>query len=131
MSKPVKIILIVIIVIAVLFGLIKWVILPMTIQKQARDTIESVDLTSAEQNAFNAKFTAYEGSQRGAIVKSLIQMVKMNNESSDRKVSIEFKGTTYSNSNVSSVSSLITSSDTYNITIKYSSNKYVESISIE
>lgn len=130
MNKTVKIILIVIIAIAIIFGLIKWVILPMTIQKQAQDAIESVDLNSAEINAFNAQFTAYEGTQKGSTIKALVQMVSMNNSTSDKLVAIKFNGTTYSSTNVSSVSSLITTSNTYNVTLKYDSKGYVETISI-
>ncbi len=130
MNKTVKIILIVIIAIAIIFGLIKWVILPMTIQKQAKDAIESVDLNSAEINAFNAQFTAYEGTQKGSTIKALVQMVSMNNSTSDKLVAIKFNGTTYSSTNVSSVSSLITTSNTYNVTLKYDSKGYVETISI-
>lgn len=130
MNKTVKIILIVIIAIAIIFGLIKWVILPMTIQKQAQDAIESVDLNSDEINAFNVKFTAYEGTQKGSTIKALVQMVSMNNSTSDKLVAINFNGTTYSSTNVSSVSSLITTSNTYNVTLKYDSKGYVETISI-
>lgn len=129
MNKTVKIILIVIIAIAI-FGLIKWVILPMTIQKQAQDAIESVDLNSAEINAFNAQFTAFEGTQKGSTIKALVQTVSMNNSTSDKLVAINFNGTTYSSTNVSSVSSLITTSNTYNVTLKYDSKGYVETISI-
>ena len=121
MNKTVKIILIVIIAIAIIFGLIKWVILPMTIQKQAQDTIESVDLNSAEINAFNAKFTAYEGTQRGSTIKALVQMVSMNNSNNDKLVAINFNGTTYSGTNVSSVSSLITISNTSGATARSNS----------
>jgi predicted PurR-regulated permease PerM len=131
MNKTVKIILIVIIAIAIIFGLIKWVILPMTIQKQAQDTIENVDLNSDEINAFNVKFTAYEGTQKGSTIKALVQMVSMNNSTSDKLVAINFNGTTYSSTNVSSVSSLITTSNTYNVTLKYDSKGYVETISIK
>lgn len=131
MSKSIKIVLAVIIAILILFSLIKWVILPITIRKQAQDTIESVDFSSAELNAFNAKFMSYEGTQKGSAIKSLVQMVSNNNDSSDKMVSIDFKGTTYSNSNVSSVSNLISSSDTFNVKIKYATNGFVETISIE
>lgn len=131
MSKSAKIILAVIIAILILFGLIKWVILPITIRKQAQDSIESIDFSSAELNAFNVRFMAYEGTQKGTVIKSLIKMVSINNDDNDKIVSIDFKGTTYSNSNVSSVSNLIISSDTYNVKIKYDTNGYVETISIE
>lgn len=126
MNKTVKIILIVIIAITIIFGLIKWVILPMTIQKH----IERVDMNFAEINAFNAQFTAYEGTQKGSTIKALVQKVSMNNSTSDKLVAINFNGTTYSSTNVSSVSSLITTSNTYNVTLKYDSKGYVETISI-
>lgn len=126
MSKVVKTILIVIIVIAILFWIIKWFILPMMIQIKARNAFESVDLITA----FNEKFTCYEGTQEGSSIKILVNTISHSNSSSDKMVAINFKGTTYSNSNVSSVSSLITASNTYNVTIKYDSEGYVETISI-
>ena len=76
-------------------------------------------------------FTSYEGTQKGVVVKVLVDSVRGNNSGSDRIVSINFKGKTYSNNDISLVSDLIKTSDTYNVTMKYDSNGYVETIIID
>ncbi len=129
MSKTMKIILIVA-VIAILFGLIKGIILPKTTNEQSRDTIDDSKLDYAEKAAFNITFTQYEGNKEGNTIKKLVQIVSESNSDGDRAVSINFKGKTYSNGNVSTVSNLINTSATYNVTVKYDSQGYVETISI-
>lgn len=120
-----------IVVMTILFGLMKGLVLPVTIYSGARDTIQSADLSSAERDTFNAMFTSYEGTQKGVVVKVLVDSVRENNSGSDRIVSINFKGKTYSNNDISLVSDLIKTSDTYNVTMKYDSNGYVETIIID
>ena len=57
-------------------------------------------------------------------------MVARNNNNGKKLVSINFKGTIYSNNNVSSVIDLITVLNTYNVIINYDTNGYVETIKI-
>ena len=46
---------------------------------QAQDTVSGSGMTEAEVTAFNQKFTKYEGTFKGSMVKSLIQEVNANN----------------------------------------------------
>ena len=128
-----KIIFIVVVSLAILVALIKIVILPTIIQSQTPSIFDNIEeeLDSTEINAFNSSFTNYSGTQNGIIVKSLIQTVQINNSSSNKMISINFNGTTYSSSDVSSVSTLINSSNTYNVTFGYDSQGYINTISIK
>ena len=61
---------------------------------KAQDTINGSGMTQAEVQAFNEKFTKYEGSQRGSSVRSLIQEVVSNNgtqenQDASRTVSVD------------------------------------------
>lgn len=49
------------------------------ILNQAQDTINGSGMSQADVQAFNSKFTKYEGKQRGSVVRSLIQEVIANN----------------------------------------------------
>ena len=46
---------------------------------QAQDTVSSSGMSDAEITAFNQKFTKFEGTVSGSMVKSLIQEVNANN----------------------------------------------------
>lgn len=61
---------------------------------QAQDTVNNSGMTQAEVTTFNNKFLKYEGKQKGAVVKSLINEIKAanadeNNISANRKITIE------------------------------------------
>lgn len=131
MSRIIKIMLVSIAMILIF----KNVIVPMRIKteelKESSEVIQSENFTSIEQNAFNNLFTVYEGNQKGAYVKALVQVVSSHNQTGNRNVSIEFKGTIYSNSNISAVSNLIATTNTYDVKIKYDSDNYVEMIVID
>lgn len=49
------------------------------ILNQAQDTINGSGMSQADVQAFNSKFTKYEGKQRGSVVRSLVQEVIANN----------------------------------------------------
>ena len=49
------------------------------ILNQAQDTINGSGMTQAEVQAFNSKFTKYEGDRRGSVVRSLLQEVVSSN----------------------------------------------------
>ena len=48
---------------------------------QAQDTVNNSGMTQAEITAFNNKFLKYEGTQKGSVVKSLINEVLATNQS--------------------------------------------------
>ena len=59
--------------------------------KQAAGIINTDAMSAVEMEAFNTKFTQYEGNQRGSKIKSLYNDVLQNNinqDSTDRKVKI-------------------------------------------
>lgn len=87
------------------------------------DAQKAVDETNAQMSkqeieAFNMQFKMYEGTQRGTIVKSLIQTVKASNVNSEHTVNI--------NENID-----INSSQTYTVTLQYGSDGRVTGIIIQ
>lgn len=49
----------------------------------ATDQINNSDMTSIETTTFNQKFTKYEGSQKGSMIRSLVQEVMAYNSSKE------------------------------------------------
>ena len=107
---------------------------------KAQDTINGSGMTQAEVQAFNEKFTKYEGKQRGSSVRSLIQEVVSNNGTqenidSGRLVVVQGNGTnaagiSVSNTKVSGTSN-IKNTATYTISFEYATNGCVNKIIIE
>ncbi len=107
---------------------------------KAQDTINGSGMTQAEVQAFNEKFTKYEGKQRGSSVRSLIQEVVSNNGTqenidSGRLVAVQGNGTnaagiSVSNTKVSGTSN-IKNTATYTISFEYATNGCVNKIIIE
>ncbi len=63
----------------------------------AQDTVSNSGMSQAEISAFNTKFTKYEGTIKGSVVRSMIQEViasnsDENNESAGRLIAIEIDG---------------------------------------
>lgn len=50
---------------------------------QAQDTVNNSGMTQAEISAFNNKFLKYEGTQKGSVVKSLVNDAIVNNADSN------------------------------------------------
>ena len=50
---------------------------------QAKDVVSGSGMTQAEVQAFNAKFTQYEGNKKGSEVRSMVQEVMQNNNSDE------------------------------------------------
>lgn len=107
---------------------------------KAQDTINGSGMTQAEVQAFNEKFTKYEGKQRGSSVRSLIQEVVSNNGTqenidSGRLVAVQGNSTnaagiSVSNTKVSGTSN-IKNTATYTISFEYAANGCVNKITIE
>lgn len=108
---------------------------------KAQDTINGSGMTQAEVQAFNEKFTKYEGKQRGSSVRSLIQEVISNNgtqENIDSGRLVAVEGTANTNGAGISVSSTtvsgtanIKNTATYTISFEYAANGCVNKIIIE
>lgn len=92
-----------------------------------------IDLSTIEINSFNAMFMSYEGTQKGSILKSLISNVDSENTeyNGTREISINFSGKNYKTSKeLSELTSLISSSSIYEVTLEYDSNQLINSIQI-
>ena len=50
---------------------------------QGKDVVSGSGMTQAQVQAFNAKFTQYEGTQKGSAIRSLVQEVMANNNSDE------------------------------------------------
>ena len=50
---------------------------------QAKDVASGSGMTQSEVQAFNAKFTQYEGKQKGSAIRSMVQEVLANNNGSE------------------------------------------------
>ena len=57
---------------------------------QAQDTVNNSGMSQAEITAFNNKFLKYEGTQKGSVVKSLVNEVISNNANSSN-ATVELK----------------------------------------
>lgn len=89
---------------------------------QAQDTVNNSGMTQAEITTFNNKFLKYEGTQKGSVVKSLVNEVIASNADSSNPVV-----------KVNGASGGITTSDidttaTYTVALEYNSNGRVDNI---
>ena len=89
---------------------------------QAQDTINNSGMSQAELQTYNSQFLKYEGSQKGTVVKSMIQEVLAvnNNGSSVDKIKVMYGGANLAAS--TNPTSGIDSSKTYTVTLEYGSN---------
>ena len=95
---------------------------------QAQDTVTNSGMTEAELTAFNNKFLKYEGSQKGSMVKSMIQDVKSNNAnaSDSHTVKVTLSNAGENNSNDLTTTSSIDSKHTYTVKMVYTSNRITQ-----
>ena len=100
---------------------------------QAQDTVNNGGMSQAEIASFNNKFLKYEGSQKGSVVKSLINEVLASNaDDSNPKITVTVaqKGNGSSISSTQSPStSAIDTAQKYTIVLTYSDGR-VSSIAI-
>ena len=105
---------------------------------QAQDTVSSSGMSDAEITAFNQKFTKYEGTFKGSMVKSLVQEVRANNsnKANSEKI-VKLSGTPVnggaatSDGTDSPTTSGVVNTDTYKITVEsYASDGRVSKISV-
>ena len=89
---------------------------------QAQDTINNSGMSQAELQTYNSQFLKYEGSQKGTVVKSMIQEVLAvnNNGSSVDKIKVMYGGADLAGS--TNPTSGIDSSKTYTVTLQYNSS---------
>ena len=89
---------------------------------QAQDSINNSGMSQAELQTYNSQFLKYEGSQKGTVVKSMIQEVLAvnNNGSSVEKIKVMYGGTDLAG--LTNPTSGIDSSQTYTVTLQYDSS---------
>lgn len=77
---------------------------------QAQDTVNNSGMSQAEITAFNNKFLKYEGTQKGSVVKSLVNEVIANNVSNPE---VKINGTKPTDTNG------IKTTETYTVKLEY------------
>ncbi len=87
---------------------------------QAQDTVNNSGMSQAEISTFNNQFLKYEGSQKGSVVKSMINEVIASNSDSNHSsngatVTVTLNGTKMSTITTSGIST----SKTYTIELEY------------
>lgn len=88
---------------------------------QAADVIDESSMSEVEVASFNAQFTQYEGTQRGTVVRSLLQMILSNNLSQtdeNRKVEVSGVVTMTKEATEAPIDGIQTGS-TYNVELQY------------
>ena len=59
------------------------------IYNQAQSVVDGSGMSEAELSTFNNKFTKYEGTQRGSVVKAMVNEVASNNaNNADKKITL-------------------------------------------
>ena len=86
---------------------------------QAQDTVNNSGMSQAEITAFNNKFLKYEGTQKGSVVKSLVNEVISNNANSSN-ATVELKDK--DNGNITTTSAILTDK-TYDVTLSYENGR--------
>ena len=84
---------------------------------QAQDTVNNSGMTQAEVKTFNGQLVKYEGSQKGTVVKTMIQEVlAINNNGSGYTITVNVNGTAISTTNPTKD---INNASTYNVELVY------------
>ena len=88
---------------------------------QAANAVDESSMSEVEMSTFNSRFTQYEGQQRGATIKSLLQMILSNNMSeTDENRKVEVSGVvTMTKDDTEAPIDEINTSSTYNVEIQY------------
>ena len=83
----------------------------------AQDTVNNSGMTQAEVQTFNGQLVKYEGSQKGTVVKTMIQEVlAINNNGSGYTITVNVNGTAISTTNPTKD---INNASTYNVELVY------------
>ena len=99
---------------------------------QAQDTVNNSGMTQAEITAFNNKFLKYEGTQKGSVVKSLINEVLATNQtlsdSEKVKVTVTKKGngTEIASASATPTTSAVDTAQSYTVKLTYSNGRVTQ-----
>lgn len=94
------------------------------------DDFLNMNIGDNDVEKFNNNFSKYVGQQNGTTVRLMINAIRDNNASSSHIISIEYGNKTYKE-DVTPVRSLISLGSLYNISFKYDSDKFIETIVIK
>ncbi|MCI8443910.1 MAG: hypothetical protein HFJ37_01830 [Clostridia bacterium] len=94
---------------------------------QAQDTVNNSGMSQAEISAFNNQFLKYEGTQKGSVVKSMINEVIASN-SDESHINSNATVTVNSKSGTDIKTSDISTAETYTIELSYSTEGRVNAI---
>ena len=108
------------------------ILLGIMIFNQAQDTVNNSGMTQAEITAFNNKFLKYEGTQKGSVVKSLINEVLATNQtlsdSEKVKVTVTKKGngTAIASASATPTTSAVDTAQSYTVKLTYSNGRVTQ-----
>lgn len=104
--------------------------LTLNVFQQGQNAVSNADMSDAEMQAFNTKFTTFEGTNRSTgDVNSLLNTVLTNNQKSDNDVTVSVDGTEKINATTNSFDNL-SGSSRYTITCTMT-NGMVSSITVK
>lgn len=93
---------------------------------QAQDTVSNSGMTQAEITSFNNKFLKYEGTQKGSVVKSLVnEVIASNSDDNLPDVTVNSKGGT------DITTQGISTTKSYTVKLEYGSDGRVTNIIYE
>ena len=81
-------------------------------------------------SSFNTIFEVYEGRNKGSQIKSLVSTVNSKNKDADRKITVKFNDSEYTDS-FSEISDLVETSKTYEVKLDYDSEGFVNKVIID
>ncbi|MEI3396057.1 MAG: hypothetical protein V8R82_10395 [Clostridia bacterium] len=97
---------------------------------QAQDTVNNSGMTQAEITAFNNKFLKYEGTQKGSVVKSLINEVLATNQtlsdSEKVKVTVTKGNGTAISASATPTTSAVDTAQSYTVKLTYSNGRVTQ-----
>ena len=105
--------------------------LGLIVVNNTRDTVDSANMNEQEVQAYNAKFTPYEGSNiSGTRVKTLCQAIRASNAANENKIEdseIKHGSTT----GLEKVEKEIDSGKNYTVSFSYGSNSLIDGVIIK
>ena len=100
------------------------------VYNNAKGTVSDANLDAETAQAFNAKWTAYKGSQKGAQLNNLIEAVRTNNSiDNNKKITLKFNDETEGITDLNSLTGKYSNATTATVTLSYTGG-YVTTISI-
>ena len=103
------------------------------IYEDGTEAISESQMLEAERNAFNARLLMYEGTQKGSVIKTLLDSIKDINEGDykEREIIISFKDNSYKTTReLEGLKANIIGTKSYEVSFEYNSNDIIDTINI-